>query len=39
MRNEMTQVIPIPYSGIKRKRGGTRGWGENTGFVYKPKQK
>lgn len=37
MRNEMTQVIPIPYSGIKSKRGGIRGWRENTGFVYNPK--
>lgn len=25
MRNEMTQVMAIPYSGIKRKRVGNRG--------------
>lgn len=34
IRNEMTQVIPIPDSGIKHSRRGlTGGWRESTGFV------
>lgn len=33
----MTQVIPIPYSGIKRKRGGNRGFEREHWLCLQPK--